>query len=55
MVSTQDITGGTIRYEQHTYYKWDYTLAGDLARDIFFANLPTIKVKGMIFEVINSC
>lgn len=45
---SQDTKGGTIKYEQHTYYDWNITPNSNQAGDNYLANLPTEKTMGMI-------
>ena len=46
--NTQDIKGGTVKYEQVNFIDFDYTPTGNTQRDNWFANLPKGKKVGKV-------
>jgi GLPGLI family protein len=46
--NSQDIKGGTVKYEQMNFIDFDYTPTGNTQRDNWFANLPKGKKVGKV-------
>jgi len=46
--NSQDIKGGTVRYEQMNFIDFEYTPTGNTQRDNWFANLPQGKKVGKV-------